>query len=242
MDTIKFSHEKKPLMVAHKGCSSLERENTAAAFVAAGNRSYFGIETDVHRTGDGRYICIHDERTGRVAGDDLPVEQTDFDTLRRLTLFDKPSDKKTRADLVLPALSEYIGICEKYGKIAVLELKNPMDEATVVGICREIEAVGRMEHVIFISFYYENLLHLRKHYPDQAAQFLVSRDWPEGLLDDLTRDGLDLDAYYDSLTPERVAECKRRGIKINAWTVDDPAAAAELAALGVDYITSNCLE
>ena len=84
MDTIKFSHAKKPLMVAHKGCSALERENTAAAFVAAGNRSYFGIETDVHRTGDGRYICIHDERTGRVAGDDLPVEQTDSQYLPNL--------------------------------------------------------------------------------------------------------------------------------------------------------------
>ena len=113
MDTIKFSHAKKPLMVAHRGCSALERENTAAAFVAAGNRSYFGIETDVHRTADGRYICIHDERTGRVAGDDLPVEQTDFDTLRKLTLLDKPSGEKSRADLMLPSLVEYIAICEK---------------------------------------------------------------------------------------------------------------------------------
>ena len=39
MDTVRFAHEKKPLMVAHRGCSALERENTAAAFVAAGNRS-----------------------------------------------------------------------------------------------------------------------------------------------------------------------------------------------------------
>ena len=242
MDTIKFSHPNKPLMVAHRGCSYLERENTASAFVAAGNRSYFGIETDVHRTADGRYICIHDDRTGRVAGDDLPVEQTDFDTLRALTLLNRPGNQKDRADLMLPSLSEYIGICEKYEKIAVLELKNPMDEATVVGICREIEAVGNMEHVIFISFCYENLLHLRRHYPQQTAQFLIGREWPDDLLERLTRDGLGLDAYYDSLTPERVAECRRRGIKINAWTVDDPAAAAEVAALGVDFITSNRLE
>ena len=30
-------------MVAHRGVSGLERENTCAAFVAAGNRSYFGV-------------------------------------------------------------------------------------------------------------------------------------------------------------------------------------------------------
>lgn len=40
-------------MIAHRGVSGLERENTCAAFVAAGNRSYYGIETDIHRTADG---------------------------------------------------------------------------------------------------------------------------------------------------------------------------------------------
>ena len=193
MDTVKFQHAKKPLMVAHRGCSCLERENTAAAFVAAGNRSYFGIETDVHRTADGRYILIHDDTTARVAQDSMTVEETSFETLRRLTLLNKPSNKKDRADLMLPSLAEYIALCEKYEKTAVLELKNPMDEETVSGICREIEAVGCMEHIIFISFCYENLLHLRRHYPRQAAQFLVGRTWPDDLMERLVRDKIDLD-------------------------------------------------
>ena len=51
MDTIKIK-KKKVKMIAHRGLSGLERENTCSAFVAAGNRSYFGIETDVHRTAD----------------------------------------------------------------------------------------------------------------------------------------------------------------------------------------------
>lgn len=42
-------------MVAHRGMSGLELENTCSAFVAAGNRSYYGIETDVHRTSDGHF-------------------------------------------------------------------------------------------------------------------------------------------------------------------------------------------
>lgn len=52
MDTIRFQHTRAQV-VAHRGLSGLETENTCAAFVAAGNRSYFGIETDVHRTADG---------------------------------------------------------------------------------------------------------------------------------------------------------------------------------------------
>ena len=46
MNTVKFNKQSVK-MVAHRGVSGLERENTCAAFVAAGNRSYFGIETDV---------------------------------------------------------------------------------------------------------------------------------------------------------------------------------------------------
>ena len=56
MNTIKFNHYGTQV-VAHRGLSGIERENTAAAFVAAGNRSYYGIETDIWRTADGHFRC-----------------------------------------------------------------------------------------------------------------------------------------------------------------------------------------
>ena len=120
----------KPRMIAHRGVSGLERENTCAAFVAAGNRSYFGIETDVHLTADGQYVIIHDDTTTRVAGVELTVEETDMATLRKLRLTDVATGLP-REDLCLPTLEEYISICKKYDKVAVLELKNRMPDASV---------------------------------------------------------------------------------------------------------------
>ena len=67
MDTIKINKQITRI-IAHRGLSGLERENTCAAFIAAANRSYYGIETDVHVTADGKYILIHDDDTTRVAG------------------------------------------------------------------------------------------------------------------------------------------------------------------------------
>ena len=78
MNTIKLNH-KNVLMVAHRGVSGLEPENSIPAFIAAGNRSYYGVETDVHVTGDGKFVVIHDDHTGRVAGDNLCVEQSSYD-------------------------------------------------------------------------------------------------------------------------------------------------------------------
>mgnify|MGYP002627404479 CR=1 FL=1 len=54
--------------VAHRGLSGLETENTCAAFLAAGLRGYWGIETDVHPTPDGRFVCSHDRDLRRISG------------------------------------------------------------------------------------------------------------------------------------------------------------------------------
>ena len=138
-------------MIAHRGLSGIEKENTCSAFVAAGNRSYFGVETDVHVTADGQFIIIHDDTTRRVALDDLTVENSTYETLRSLRLCDKDG-KRGRKDLMLPSLSEYIQICKKYEKVSVLELKNHMQPQEIDRIIDVIRVEGWLERTIFISF------------------------------------------------------------------------------------------
>ena len=77
MNTIKFEKTAQVKMIAHRGVSGLETENTCAAFVAAGNRSYFGIETDVHVSADGAFIIFHDDDTERVGAKKYTIEETD---------------------------------------------------------------------------------------------------------------------------------------------------------------------
>ena len=99
MNTIKVN-KKNCLFVAHRGCSGIEKENTNAAFVAAGNRSYFGIETDIHQTIDGKYVLFHDDTTKRVAIDNMVVEESTYETLRNLILTDKDGIKRKNAEVV----------------------------------------------------------------------------------------------------------------------------------------------
>ena len=241
MNTIKINAVKKPLMIAHRGCSGLERENTNSAFVAAGNRSYWGIETDIHKTADGKYIVIHDDNTKRVTGDNMVVEESTFDSLRRLTVFNKPSGLKNRSDLCLPSLEEYIEICKKYEKQAVLELKNAFEKEDIFEICDIIESLGYLDHVTFISFCYDNLVFLREKCPTASAQFLISK-FTDDLIERLLAIHVDLDINRAALTEENIALCHKNGITVNAWTVDDKDTAEQLAAWGIDMITSNILE
>ncbi len=239
MNTIKLNHGN-TLMVAHRGVSGIEKENTNAAFVAAGNRSYFGIETDVHRTLDGKFVCIHDDHTKRVAIDDLHVEESTFDTLRNLQLCDR-NNEKGRTDLRIPTLAEYVQICKKYEKVGVLELKNTFCKEDVIKIIDIIKGEEYLDGIIFISFSFENMLILRELLPEHPCQFLTS-EYTDDLEDKLVANHLDLDVYYKVLTKERMDSLHSKGIKVNAWTVDDLENGEKLVEWGIEYITSNILE
>ena len=183
MNTIKFN-KKQAKTIAHRGLSGLEKENTCAAFVAAGNReSYYGIETDVHRTADGQFVVFHDDNTARVGVDSLIIENSSFETLRKLRLTDIDG-QRGRNDLVIPTLAEYIGICKKYEKECILELKNQFRAADVYKVVAAIEKMGYLVHVTFISFQLKNLVYLRRRYPNQPAQYLLDK-WDDNSLDTL---------------------------------------------------------
>lgn len=226
-------------MVAHRGVSGLERENTCAAFVAAGNRSYFGVETDIHRTADGRYIVFHDDNLTRLLGDGRVVEEMRFDELRALRLTDL--DGNARGDLLLPTLEEYMHICKKYDKDCVLEIKNHFEPEDIDNVIAIIRGIGWLERTIFISFDLPNMICIRERLPQQRAQYLVST-FGDDLLDILTGHHLDLDIKYSSLSAEQVRACHEAGIQVNVWTVNEAADAERLAGYGVDFITSNILE
>ena len=226
-------------MIAHRGLSGIERENTCAAFVAAGNRSYYGIETDIHRTADGRYIVIHDDDARRVAGVDLCIEETDFDTLRAIRMTDR--DENPRADLVFPSLEEYIRICRQYGKTSVLEIKNHFEPEDIENVIAIIRDLGWLERTIFISFDLPNMLCIREKLPEQPAQYLVC-EFGDDLLDILKANHLDLDIDHKAITKEHVDACRANGIEVNVWTVDTPEDAQRVLDCGVHYITSNILE
>ncbi len=239
MNTIKLD-KKNVKMIAHRGVSGLECENTAAAFVAAGNRSYFGIETDMHVTRDGRFAILHDANPERVSGVSIDVEKSDFCETDSIKLYDREAGL-TRRDLVIPELCEYIRICKRYEKIAVLELKTYADVETFAKMVEEIRALDYLENIVFISFGKSAVENIRKLLPEAKIQFLDVKWHPE-ILPWMLENRFDLDIAQAEVTPELVKLMHDNGLEINCWTVNSKERGEELAAMRVDYITTNILE
>ena len=242
MNTTKIdSNEAK--MIAHRGVSGIERENTCPAFVAAGNRSYFGIETDVHVTKDGKFVIIHDETTERISSGEynINVEEMDYSQVEKIVLPDLDGTT-VRKDIRIPLLSEYINICKKYEKTCVLEIKNHFEEHYIDKLIDEIKELEYLDKIIFISFDFENCVNVRKRLAENDVQFLYSEEITDELIERISQYNLNLDIYYKQLTAENIGYLHSKGIKVNCWTCDDKEAAEKLVSCGVDYITSNILE
>lgn len=238
MNTIKVPF-KNVKMVAHRGVSGLEKENSIAAFIAAGNRSYYGIETDIHVTKDGQFVVLHDADSMRVSGISLNVEDSLFQEVRKIHLLD--FNGNPRGDLIIPTLQEYISICHRYEKVSVLELKSNFTEEQLVEIVQIIQKEDHLDKTVFISFILENLVRLRKILPKQPMQYLTG-EFNEEVVNILESYQLDLDIHYSQITPQRVSLLHQKGILVNCWTVDDKNDAIKLQKDGVDFITSNILE
>ena len=255
MDTIKIN-QGNTLMIAHAGLEGFETPNTLAGVVAAGNRSYWGIEVDVRVTKDKEIVLTHNDSLMEAAGVDVKVSESTWAELQQYPLIDYREffgmeeyglaiDKSTtRSDLRISSFGEYIRVCKKYGKVAVPEIKgifSPEDIGIMLDVaCKQ----NYLDHTVFISFGWENLAEIRRREPGQTVQFLTGggMDTSDEFLDRVAAAGFDLDVHLSNVTEDFVKRCHQRGIKLNVWTEDFAEAANRYVEWGVDYITSHILE
>lgn len=239
INTVKLANKGKAKLIAHRGVSGLERENTCPAFVVAGVKSYYGIETDVHATKDGKYILFHDNSLLRLVNIERNIADCTFEELRNITLKDM-NGVTERKDLFLPTPEEYFSICQKYNKQAIFELKENLTCEQVCELVDFIKETGYFSNTTFISFKKELLLALRKKVPDADAQFLGSAS--EENIAFILENAFDGDFSYGSVTQEVVDTLHAHGRSVNCWTVNDVETAEKLIKMRVDFITTNILE
>ena len=225
-------------MLAHRGVSGLECENTCAAFLAAAKRSYYGIETDIRLTADGKFALIHDGNLRRIFGVKKKVRNC---TLAELRSVRAVVDGKPRAALQIPVLKEYLGICRTYQKQAVIEIKDRLTQAEAERLVTEIKKGNWLHRTVFIYFCKRNLLRIKKAYPQANTQWLRKRLNVFAVWVAL-RNKMDLAVRKTGLNAYMVGVFLQKGGKINVWTVDTEAEFTAVKKLGVEYVTTNVLE
>jgi glycerophosphoryl diester phosphodiesterase len=234
-------------IIAHRGASHDAPENTLAAVKLGWQQGADAVEIDIHSTKDGQIVAIHDDNTRRAAGVDKKVAAQ---TLAELRTLDAGRWKgKQWAGEKIPTLDEVLAAIP-VGKRLVIEVKGGLED--VPSLAKAFKQSGRKpDEIVIIGFSFEAMKTAREELPETQVYWLASFDGKkQGIgeaptLEELIRkavaarfDGLNL-SYKWPINAPFVKKVKGAGLKLCVWTVDDPALAKELAAAGVDGITTN---
>lgn len=239
MNTIKVD-KKNTKMIAHRGLSGLERENTVMSFVAAGNRSYYGIETDVHLTKDNVFVICHDAHTARISPFNVNIKELNYGELKKIEYYNINTEEP-KGFLRMPTLKEYLEVCEKYEKHSVIEMKPEFKLSEVKKLLKEILSIRKEEDITIIAFSLKNLQKVRKLNQTIDCQYLRSA-YTDDLPEICQKNNLGIDILWNQLNEDTFKAFKEKNIVINAWTVNLKERADYLIENGIDYITTNILE
>lgn len=239
MNTVKIDKYFKG-MVAHRGLSGIETENTINAFVAAANRNYYGIECDVHASKDGRIFVSHDDTLLRLGMLNVYLPSFRYDEIRKFTLIDRKSGNLSD-NLTIPLLSEFLLICKTYKKHGFVELKQNLTNENIESVIEEIKKFQMVDNISIITFYDKYITYLKKNHPEFTL-YLLTTGRDEGYIEFCEKNHVNIDILHDKVDDNLIKRMHLIGLKVAVWTVDDKDLAEKLIKMGVDYITSNILE
>jgi glycerophosphoryl diester phosphodiesterase len=205
-------------VIAHRGASWEERENTLPAFERAIALGADYVELDVQLSADGEPVVFHD---------------TDLDRLTPLT---GPLRRRRTAELRevgIPTLAEVVAVTR--GRIGLMaELKNAHLYRAGALVERALPALGRDD--VVVSFQRRALLAAARARPELrllqhvglgvSIRAAAGYAWGAGF-------------WEPRATARGIARARGLGLVTTVYTVNDPARLAELAALGVDGVFTD---
>jgi glycerophosphoryl diester phosphodiesterase len=211
------------LVIAHRGASAYEVENSLAAFRTAERLGADGVELDVHTTLDGVAIVHHDATAGSHR-----IAQVRLGELR---------DHKLPNGEAIPLLADALSTLGTK-PLAFVEVKTlpPSHDAKLFEVLDGGPATANY-HVH--SFDHRIMRRLKQQRPTLPCG-LLSTSYPINPMTQLADANASALWQLESMIDrELIEQAHASGHTVYAWTVDQPQRMQELIELGVDGICTN---
>ncbi len=162
--------KKKPYLMAHRGNRAFCPENTLVSFQHAFEDGADILETDLHLSKDGQFICIHDATLDRTTDGSGKIADLTVAEIKKVSAFNhRAGFEKER----IPLLAETAAILPPDVALA-LELKSDcfLEEKICRQLVAELKNAGILDRTIVLSFSAPRIFTVRK----------VEKDMPIGLI------------------------------------------------------------
>lgn len=218
---------KEPIIVAHRGASGYEPENTLRAFERAIEMGAPIMELDVHLSKNGDLVVIHDYTTK----DKKKVANL---TTQELQAYDVGKGEH------IPLLSQVFDQVNQRAIINV-ELKGAGTAAPVAKLINYYikEKKWNPKSFMVSSFDHYRVQEFHRLAPSVPVGVIFEAN-PIGYALIATRAGAKYAvAHHEFLTPEFIKDAHSRGIIVYSYTVNDKDTAQKLINMNIDGIITN---
>lgn len=232
-------YEGKMKPIGHRGSSTEAPENTTASFILAGKQGFWGCETDISESLDGVFYCIHDSTVDRTTDGTGSVASLTSSYIDSLTI-DGGNRVSDYPGLKVPRLEEYLQICNDYGMVPVIELKDDVpDLDEFYKILYEYNMHRKAIIISFLSPKLEGILAIDKNVKTMYLQNEVT----DGVILWCKEQGvMGIDLLYTAITADVVKRLHHEGLEVGAWTVDNAGVNHNFREYFVDYSTINTMD
>ncbi|MGD8621926.1 MAG: glycerophosphodiester phosphodiesterase family protein [Anaerolineales bacterium] len=229
-----------PLVIAHRGASSIAPENTIPAIQAALEQGAHAVELDVKLSQDDVLFIHHDQTLDRTTDGSGRTSEWSWPELARLDAGSHHS--KQFKGTPIPRLDE---IFELFGaqllyNLELTEYGRPLIELAARTI-RIVEKYELEECVLYSSFNPLELWRAARRVGSSRVALLMGAKTPM-LLRKFLRSSVPHCTYHpqdELVTQELIANVKRRNKRFNVWTVNDVTRMRKLLKWGVDGIITD---
>jgi len=214
---------RRPCVIAHRGASGYEYENSRAAFRRAVMLDADGVELDIHTTGDGAIVVHHDPEIPGVG----PIAELSLDQARLVRI---------RNGETLPLLSEVLELL--YDRDVWIEVKSlpvahdgTFFEILDRGPCPARYAVHAFDHRV--------IRRLGEGRPELRRGILLSAHLEDPVSAMRAVGATTLWQEWQQIDRDLVNKVHDAGGTLIAWTVNEIGDLERLARMGVDGLCGN---
>lgn len=212
------------LIIAHRGASVYQPENTMPAFTRAVELGADGIELDVHSTADGRFAVFHDGDVGGASPGNLTFAHLQ-------DRVDLPQEE------AIPELEQVLA--RVGGSVTIYIEVKTLDPRWDDRLLEIIATSPRPDACQIHSFDHRIVQRLVQASPGLVGGAL-SASYPIDPIRPVTDCGASvLWQSVHQLDADLVAAAHGAGLQLITYTVDRPAEVVRVAELGVDGICTN---
>jgi glycerophosphoryl diester phosphodiesterase len=227
------------LVAAHRGASQDAPENTLAAFSRAIEAGADLVEFDVHVSGSGDPVVIHDERVDRTTDGTGEVWRFPTAALRELDAGTWFSDAYAKERI--PTLDETLDLMRRK-VVPLIEVKVRRKRSADAGkrVISTLARHGMLEDAVVICRETARVREVHEASPATPLAYITyTKRQARGAARLPSVSGLDI--YWKSLSLRLISELRARdGFFLTPWTVNRRSDQERLLAMGVESLITDC--